>query len=496
MTDDLVRFDAIGLGELIRKGELKSSELLEVTIRRIEDMNPKLNAVIHKLYDQAREIAAACDTRTNLTATPQAVFYGVPFLLKDLIAEYAGAPFNEGSRAVRGYVSKLDSELVKRQKAAGLVVVGKTNTPEFGLLATTEPVLFGPSRNPWDVSRTTGGSSGGSAAAVAAGIVPMAHGNDGGGSIRVPASCCGLFGLKPTRGRNPVGPLFGDLGSGLAHEHAVTRTVRDSAALLDATSGPELGDPYWAPPKERPYLEEVGREPGRLKIGLLTGIPEGWQSESHVHLDCVTAAKDAGRLCESLGHIVEGIALEDLSHSTLSKSFGLMFSCFVARMVAYWEEELGKKLTQDELEPLTWVSYQAGLKRTGADYLGALEDCQRFSRKIAQWYEKGKYDAILSPTLTIPPPKIETIQPTVDEPLRSLSVTRRLIALTFFSNLTGQPAMSVPLYWNEERIPIGVQFAGRFGDEATLFRLASQLEKARPWAKRIPPIHRSNIVSG
>ena len=349
-----------------------------MTIRRIEDLNPKLNAVIHKLYDQARRIASAGDSRLNQSAPPNAIFYGVPFLLKDLIAEYEGVPFNEGSHAVKGYISKVDSELVRRQKAAGLIVVGKTNTPEFGLIATTAPALYGPTHNPWDVSTTTGGSSGGSAAAVAAGIVPMAHGNDGGGSIRIPASCCGLFGLKPTRGRNPFGPLFGDLASGIVHEHAVTRTVRDSAALLDATSGPALGDPYWAPPKERPFLEEVGREPGHLKIGFLTGVPGGWHTESKVHPDCMSAAKDTALLCESLGHTVEEIAPEDLSHSTLSKSFGIVFTCFTGHVVAYWEKELGKTITQDELEPLTWVGYQAGLKRSGADYLGAVEDFQRF----------------------------------------------------------------------------------------------------------------------
>jgi amidase len=220
-------------------------------------------------------------------------FSGVPFLLKDLVAEFKGAPFHEGSRAVKGYVSKIDSELVRRQKAGGLIIVGKTNTPEFGALPTTEPILYGPTHNPWDPSLTPGGSSGGSAAAVAAGIVPMAHGNDGGGSIRIPASCCGLFGLKPTRGRNPLGPLFGDIGSGIVHEHAVTRTVRDSAALLDVTSGPDLGDPYYAPPKERPFLEEVGRNPGRLKIGFLTRIPDGWSDRTQLHPDCESAVKDA-----------------------------------------------------------------------------------------------------------------------------------------------------------------------------------------------------------
>jgi amidase len=247
MNDDLIGYDAMELAKLIRGGELKATELLEITIQRIERLNPKLNAVIHKMYDQARGIAKDCDSRSHGTASPGAVFYGVPFLLKDFLAEYKGAPLHEGSRAVEGYVSKLDTELVKRQKAAGLITVAKTNAPEFGLLPTTEPALYGPTLNPWNPALTPGGSSGGSAAAVAAGIVPMAHGNDGGGSIRIPASCCGIFGLKPTRGRNPLGPLFGDIGAGIICEHAVTRTVRDSAALLDATSGPDTGDPYYAP---------------------------------------------------------------------------------------------------------------------------------------------------------------------------------------------------------------------------------------------------------
>jgi Asp-tRNA(Asn)/Glu-tRNA(Gln) amidotransferase A subunit family amidase len=342
------------------------------------------------------------------------IFCGVPFLLKDLIAEYRGAPFHEGSFAVKGYVSKVDSELVKRQKAAGLIIVGKTNTPEFGCLPTTEPALYGPTANPWNPSRTPGGSSGGSAAAVAAGIVPMAHGNDGGGSIRIPASCCGLFGLKPTRGRNPLGPLFGDIGSGIVHEHAVTRTVRDSAALLDVTSGPARGDPYYAPPKECPFLEEVIREAGRLKIG------------------------------------------------------------------------------EYELEPVTWSRYHAGLDKTGTDYLVALEEIQRFSRKLARWYHEGSWDLILSLKLRIPPTNLGAFKTTPEAPTGWLDATLSFTAFTRIQNLTGQPAMSVPLFWNQDNLPIGVQFAGRFGDEATLFRLAAQLEQARPWADKKPPIHCNN----
>lgn len=492
MNDDLIGYDAIALGKLIRDGKVKPTELLELTIQRIEHLNPKLNAVIHKMYDQARAIARDCDSRSHRSASPETIFYGAPFLLKDLVAEYKGTPFHEGSRAVEGYVSKLDTELVKRQKAVGLIIVGKTNTPEFGLLPTTEPELYGPTVNPWDPTLTPGGSSGGSAAAVAAGIVPMAHGNDGGGSIRIPASCCGIFGLKPTRGRNSLGPLFGDIGSGIVCEHAVTRTVRDSAALLDSTSRPDPGDPYYAPSPQRPFLEEVGREVGSLKIGFLTSVPEGWGVETQLHPDCEEAAKDAAQLCESLGHIVEEIATKELGYPNLFKVYGSLFSCLTGHFIAYWEKELDKELRQDQFEPLTWTSYQAGLKRTGAYYLGVVEELQRFSRKIARFYNESDYDVILSPTMTIPPTKLGAFQPTSDDPMRGFRASSAFCAFTEIQNITGQPAMSVPLFWNEGNVPIGVQFAGRFGDEATLFRLAAQLEQARPWIDRKPPIHCSN----
>ena len=493
MMDELIRYDAIGLGELIRKGKITPSELLETTIHRIEKVNPKLNAVIHKMYDQARAAAETRGSDTKAAKTSDSGFCGVPFLLKDLVAECKDTPFDEGSRAVQGYISKLDSEIVKRHKASGLIIVGKTNTPEFGILTTTEPSLHGPTFNPWDPSLTTGGSSGGSAAAVAAGIMPMAHGNDGGGSIRIPASCCGLFGLKPTRGRNPLGPLFGDIGGGIVHEHAVTRTVRDSAALLDVTSGPDIGDPYYAPPVERPFLKEVGKDVGRLKIGLLTSVPEGWNEETTLHPDCEAAVKDAAQLCEDLGHSVEEVPAVLLNHPDLPQTFVLIFSCFVGHVVAYWERELGKKIRQDEVEPVTWDLYQESLKITGAAYLVAMEDLQRFSRKIANWYHKGNYDVLLSPTMRIPPTKIGSFQSSPDDPMKWIRLALSFVAFTRTQNITGQPAMSVPLYWNEDNIPIGVQFAGRFGDEATLFRLAAQLEQARPWAEQKPPIHCSNV---
>ena len=490
--EELIGYDAIALGRLIRGGEISPVELLDSTIQRIEKINPKLNAVIHKMYDQARETAENWSAKLSRDQAMGAVFCGVPFLLKDLLAEYKGVPFSEGSRAVNGYISKLDSELVKRQKAVGLVIVGKTNTPEFGGLPLTDSVLYGPTLNPWDPSFTPGGSSGGSAAAVASGIVPMAHGGDGGGSIRIPASCCGLFGLKPTRGRNPLGPLFGDLGSGIVSEHALTRTVRDSAALLDVTSGADIGDPYYAPPKDRLFLEEVKRDAGSLKIGFLTSVPEGWSVKIQVHPDCENAVKDAAQLCEDLGHIVEEIVPNQFSDPNILQNYGHIWSGLIGHIIAYWERELGRKIEQDEIEPLNWEDYQAGLKITGADYLVTLEEIQRFSRKIARWHDNGGYDMLLTPTMRIPPSKYGTFASTMEEPMKLLDVARSFNAFTRIQNLTGQPAMSIPLFWNEDNVPIGVQFASRFGDEATLFRLAGQLEQARPWTDRKSPIHCSH----
>ena len=490
--DELIAYDAIALGGLIRKGEISSIELLNIIIERIEKINPQLNAVIHKMYDQARTAAETLSLDTKVGKPSDSGFWGVPFLLKDLVAECKGTPFNEGSRAVQNYISKLDSELVRRHKAGGLIIIGKTNAAEFGVLPTTEPAIYGPTVNPWDPSLTPGGSSGGSAAAVAAGIVPMAHGNDGGGSLRIPASCCGLFGLKPTRGRNPLGPLFGDIGGGIVHEHAVTLTVRDSAALLDVTSGPDLGDPYYAPPMERPFIEEVGRDAGRLKIGFLTRVPEGWNEETELHPDCEIAVKDAAQLCEGLGHIVEEVSEEQLSHPDIPQTFVLLFSCFVGHIIAYWERELGKKIEKDELESATWEIYQENLKTTGAAYLVAVEELQSFARKIAKWYHEGNYDMLLSPTMRIPPTKLGSFKSSPEDPMGWIKIALSFVAFTRTQNITGQPAMSVPLYWNEDNIPIGVQFAGRFGEEGKLFRLAAQLEQARPWVDRNPPIHCSN----
>jgi amidase len=324
--------------------------------------------------------------------------------------------------------------------------------------------------------------------------MPMAHGNDGGGSIRIPASCCGVFGLKPTRARNPLGPLFGDIAGGIVHEHGLTRTVRDSAALLDVTSGPSLGDPYHAPPKNGPYYNEVGRNPGKLKIGYLSRLPEGWNEETALHPDCEAAVKDAAMLCEELGHTVEEVSSDQLAFPDLPQNFIILFISFVGHAFAYWERELGKKIKQQEVESVTWKLYQESLKTTGASFLVAMENLQRFSRKLAVWYHDGNCDLLLSPTMRIPPTKIGAFDPSPEDPMKSIKIALSFVAFTRTQNITGEPAMSVPLYWNKDNVPIGVQFAGRFGDEAMLFRLAAQLEQARPWADKKPLIHCINTI--
>ena len=471
--DDLAFLDATAQAELVRKKEVNPIELVEAAIERIERLNPDLNAVVTPMFDLAREAAA-----TEISVGP---FNGVPFLLKDLIAEYAGVRHTEGSAFLKNFISRRDSELVVRIKKAGLIICGKTNTCEWGSLPTTEPLLFGATRNPWNAERTPGGSSGGSAAAVACGMVPMAHGNDGGGSIRMPASCCGVFGLKPTRARNPMGPVYGDAYSGLPAEHALTRSVRDSAGLLDATSGPDLGDPYWAPPPARPFIEEVGADPGRLRIAFTTEA----RQDIDVHPDCIQAVQDVAALCADLGHHVEEVALMPNSQD-LAKSFYRMWLGGVAWDANHWERRTGKTITPDQVEPLTWALIEKGRQTNAGTYLLALEDLQRISRDVARLFTQ--WDVWLTPTLAEPPVPLGTFDPKPDDPLYGFFRSGKFMPFTAICNATGQPAMSVPLFWNGDNLPIGTHFIGRFGDEATLFRLAAQLEAARPWADRRPPV--------
>jgi len=471
--DEYASLDATALADLVRRKKIQAIELVESAILGIERLNPTLNAVITPMYDQARAAATG--------ELPDGPFAGVPFLLKDLGAIYGGVRMAMGSTFLRSFVPDHDSELVARLKRAGLIIVGKTNTPEFGLLPTTEPRLFGPTRNPWGIGRTPGGSSGGSAAAVSAGMVPMAHANDGGGSIRIPASCCGVFGLKPTRARNPLGPDLGDMFSGLAVEHAVTRSVRDSAGLLDATSGPDVGDPYWAPPPTRPFLKEVGADPGKLRIAFTMAALTG----AKVHADCISAVRDAANLCARLGHEVEESA-PMVSGELITANFMALWYGGCAWTIDGLGLMTGRKPAADQFEPLTWALYERGQKHSASAYLLSLTFLQRVSRDVAKFFLK--YDVWLTPTLAEPPVPLGTFDSPLDDPMRAITRAIDFVPFTPICNITGQPAMSVPLYWNAGGLPVGVHFIGRFGDEATLFRLGAQLESARPWAGRRPPL--------
>lgn len=483
MTDDLSLLDATAQAELVRTGQVTAAELVTAAIERIEALNPVLNAVVTPDFDRAVEAVRTGFAGRNGPAGP---FAGVPYLLKDLACEMEGVRFTEGSRFLADNVSAFDSELVVRLRRAGLVILGKTSTPEFGMAPACEPVLFGPVRNPWDTGRSTSGSSGGSAAAVASGMVPFAHGNDLGGSLRYPASACGLFALKPTRARNPLGPEYGDVAAGGAAEHALTRSVRDSAALLDATSGPDLGDPYWAPPSARPFLAEVGADPGRLRIGYTTRTPDG----DHGHPDCVAAAGHAARLCASLGHEVTETDWPGFTPE-VGAAIGTMIHAATAWILRYWIRHVGREPRDGEIEPLTRALWQAGENVTAAQWLLAVGDIQRFSRRVARFFTG--FDAFLTPTMSSPPLPLGEMVSTPAEPWRSLEVSAQTVRYAgVVANLAGNPAMSVPLWWNEDGLPVGAHFLGRFGDEATLFRLAAQLEAAQPWAGRRPAVHAGN----
>ena len=473
--NEIAFMDATAQAELVRRKEIKPIELVENAIERIERLNPTLNAVVTPMYDEARAIAAG--------QLPDGPFTGVPFLLKDLGAFCAGVRLTMGSAFMKDFVPDHDTELVKRYRRSGLIILGKTNTPEYGLYGTTEPHLFGPSRNPWNTDRSTSGSSGGTAAAVASGMVPMAHGNDGGGSIRGPASFCGLYGLKPTRARNPFGPDFGDLVGGLPSEHVLTRSVRDSAAALDATSGPDVGDPYWAPPPEGPFLDELGKDPGRLHVALTAEVPGG----TPVHDDCVAAAREAAELCQRLGHEVEE-AIPTITEPAdrIKEAYDLLWPVFASWMINSAARASGRTPTEDQFEPTTWELYRRGEEVTAAQFLMANETFQRLARDIARFHLD--YDVWLTPADANPPFLIDSPQPSLEDTPGDTALAVALSTFTQLHNITGQPAASIPLHWNAEGIPIGVQIATPFGDEATMFRLSAQMERALPWAHRRPPV--------
>ena len=489
----LKTLDALSIAGLVKKGEVTPLELAEDAIRRIEKPNPQLNAVIHSMFDEARKVAES--------DLPDGPFKGVPFLLKDLITTYAGAPYSKGCKGLKHYIAPLDNELMRRFRAAGLVTLGKTNTPEFGLAGTTEPEAFGPSRNPWNPDHTTGGSSGGTAAAVASGMVPFASGGDGGGSIRVPASCCGLFGLKPSRGRVPMAPQ-GEMWQGAVVEHVLTRSVRDSAAMLDVIQGDAPGMPYFAKMQERPYLEEVQTHPGKLKIAFSSASP----IDTPVHPECVEAVQKTARLLEDLGHHVEE-ARPGYDGFEMARAFIVMYLTEATNEVDDLQNLLGRKATRADVEPLTWTSNLLGKAHSALELNKALQVWNKIARIMGNFHEH--YDLLLTPTMAVPPPRLGEMRPSKSEQMlmgivNTFSLGRLLkvsgiveqlaeknlapVPFTQVANMTGQPAMSVPMHWTADGLPCGVQFTAAIGEEGLLFRMAGQLEQAAPWFGKVPPL--------
>lgn len=464
--DEYRSHDALGLAELVRRGEVSAGELLDAAIARMAEVDPKINAVTTDLSELARGAAPT-----------EGPFAGVPFLLKDLGAQLEGTVTSGGSRLFADAVAPADSAIVRLYKAAGLNIFGKTNTPEFGLWPVTEPKHLGVCRNPWDLGRTPGGSSGGAAAAVAAGIAPAAHASDGGGSIRTPAACCGLFGMKPSRGRVSFAPQ-GEGWAGASIQHAVTRSVRDSAALLDAVCAPQPGDPYFLPSPERPFLEEVGREPGRLRIGFTAAALQS----AALDPECAEAVRDVARLCEGLGHHVDEVTVPG-DFPAMQAAAGLVIAASVAATLDAEAERRGRPVESGEVEGLTKATYRRGKGVGGADYVRALATLHAFGRDVARLFET--YDVLLLSTLGRPPIPVGWIFEETGE------ITERLFSFmpnTQPFNNTGQPAMTVPLAWSAAGLPIGIQFVGRVGEEAGLFRLAGQLEQTRPWFDRVPTL--------
>ncbi len=488
--DEYRRRDALGLAELVRKGEVLASELLDIAIARTEEINPRINAVIYKMYDEGKRLATAPDKN--------APFAGVPFLIKDLGLEVKGFPLRTGCRGYEGYVSPEDSILVERFREAGFAYFGKTNTPEFGLTPFTEPEYFGATRNPWNTERSAGGSSGGSGAAVAGGIVPIATASDGGGSIRIPASCNGLFGLKPSRGRLSLGNFKGEMWSGAVVEGCVSRSVRDTAAFLDALCSPVPGDPYAIQAPERPYREEAEREPKPLRIGFSTSHTLGHPIDP----ECIKAVQDAVTLLQALGHRVEEVALpyqkEDLKEVFIMMVFGE-----AAADLEKLAKFLGRPVSRRDVEATTYMLGLLGKAYSAKDYVFHRRRWNEISRRIAGYH--ADWDILLTPTLCMPPFPVGSLKPSASEQ-RTINLVNAFglgallkssvdqlaekiysyMPYTAFANMTGQPSMSVPLYWTPDKLPVGVMFSAAFGREDLLLQLAGQLERSQPWFDKVP----------
>ncbi len=479
MSDtDLTQLDATAQADLVASGEASPSELLEVAISRAEEVNPEINAIIHPLYDEARQTAAG-----DLPAGP---FRGVPFLFKDLGAGLAGQPYHMGNRLLKevDFRMPIDSYLGSRFRGAGLVTMGRTNTPEFGILPTTEPESHGASKNPWDTTRSTGGSSGGSAAAVSAGIVPIAHASDGGGSIRIPASANGLVGLKPSRARVSLAPIVGDSMSGLTTEFCVSKSVRDTARMLDWVHGPQPGDPYGCPAPERDYVDELNRETGSLNVALMLDPLTGDELEPEV----IKAVQSAARKLEALGHNVTTQDAPEVGDALdLYETFITRWAAGMAQNVGMVETIVGRAITAEDVEPLTWALVERGRTESAAKYLAAVAAHQMMARMFADIYEDG-VDLLLTPVLGTLPPKIGHFDQYTGDPMDAMLRARRFAAFTGGVNATGQPAISVPLEQSAEGLPIGIQLIAPIWREDVLIRIAAQLEQAHPWAGRRPAL--------
>ena len=473
IAEDTRWLDATDQAALVASGEVTPLELLDAAIERIEAGNPALNAVTITWFDRARRTAEA--------GLPDGPFRGVPFLLKDLWAHFEGETLSNGCQALKDAapISPADTTLVQRFKAAGLSIAGRTNSPEFGALPTTEPTAWGATRNPWDTDHSSGGSSGGSAAAVAAGLVPVAHASDGGGSIRIPAACCGLVGLKPSQGRITLGPFRDE--SNLGVELCVSRSVRDTAALLDAVNGPGVGDTVIAPAPARPYAEEVGADPGRLRIGILDAFADG----RPVHPDCASAVRATAALLESLGHHVEPGFPTAMANPEFATRFAALWSTNMGTSFARIAAELGRDLEPGDVELHNWVQAEYARRFSGVDYALALAANVEFRRAVQAWWTEG-WDLLLTPTLAEPPTRIGEFANDPEHPMAPLARAGQYVAFTPAFNASGQPAINVPLHWNDAGLPVGVQLVAAYGREDVLIRVASQLESASPWASSRP----------
>lgn len=476
MIRDYWQYDGLAQAELVRSGQVTALELVESAIEASVRLNPALNAICHDLTERARAMARRVPT--------DAPFGGVPFLLKDVGAQMKGVPYECGSRLMQGYVSSYSANLTERFERAGLITIGKTTTPEFGAQITTEATLTGITRNPWNDNATPGGSSGGAAAAVAAGIVALAHANDGLGSIRIPAANCGLFGLKPTRQRTPAGPVAAEISGGRGVEFIVSRSVRDSAALLDAVHGMDMGAPHAAPPPHRPYMEELAGPPRPLRIAFMERTFTG----KRVHADCARSVRLLASTCADLGHVMEE-ASPEIDWDAYSRAIRTAGSASFAAGLDAAARAVGRVPSESNLEPLTWLSYLEGRKLSAVEYLAALDTFATLQRVMGRFF--ARYDALITPMLTQPPANIGWLGTPADD----LGVFWEKFAGDVYSpfagifNVTGQPAASIPCLLTADSRPVGVQIVARFGDEATLFNLAAQIEEARPWRTPLPALH-------